>query len=519
MTEIFLNNVGGKFYPNSNQDTFSILFNEYEKIIIESIITSFGIDFLINDKHGGDVDTIHNVRAIDYDDKMYYKNSDNDHNYQKNSEYNSYSYHSDDRYIKRNRDLKQQKMNGDLTDAYTGTAIASNEKYDLDHVISAKEIHMDRGRVLAGLPGEELANSPENLQATNARTNRSKKADSMDDFLKRRSDEYSEEQKARMRNVDAKARKTYDGKLSQHYYTSKTFLKDSMLAAGDVSLRMGLRQALGLVFTEVWISVKTELQKMRSYFEVKDLLEAIANGVKRGFENARSKYKEILNRFQTGALAGALSSIATTVCNIFFTTAKNVVNMFRQSFSSVVQAGKILLFNPDNLPLGDRLRAALKILATGASVVMGIILGEAIGKTGIGTLPEIGEILQTFVTIFSTGVMSCTLLVILDRSEIINNIVHALNNFPSIERDITYFRHMAEYFEQYAAQLMKIDLEQFRRETSIYEDAVSRLENIKDISAFNVAIKDVTKQLSLALPYSGNFNKFMSNRKNRLVFQ
>lgn len=519
MSKIYLASVGQSFCPHPKQSVFLTLFEEYERVIVESLITSFGLDLLIKDQHGGDVDTIHNVRAMKEDDQLRYKNANNERNYQERGPYNSHLYHSDKGYTERNRELKQQKMKGELIDAYTGAAIAPNEKFDLDHVISAKEIHEDPGRILAGLSGEELANSPENLQATNQRTNRSKKADSMGEFLERRGDEYTEEQKAQMREKDAKARKDNNHKIALTYYTGTRFLKDTALAAGNVSFRMGIRQALGFVFAEVWFSVKAELQKIDSHFEVQALLEAIAGGVKRGFENAKDKYREILTRFQEGALAGALSSIVTTVCNIFFTTAKNVVNILRQSFSSVVQAGKILLFNPDNLPLGERLRAALKILATGASVVMGAILGEVVGKTGVATIPEVGNMLQTFITVFSTGIMSCTLLAVLDRSELINKIVSCLNCLPSMEKDIAYFRHMAEYFEQYSAQLMKIDLEQFKQETTAYAEAVSRLEGIEDVADFNTVIKNIVEQLGLMLPYTGNFNEFMANRNNCLVFQ
>ena len=106
-----------------------------------------------------------------------------------------------------------------LKDAYTGEDIPASGTSDLDHVVSAKEIHDDRGRSLAGLKGTDLANSDENLQATNRRTNRTKKADDMDTFLDKYSSEYTEKQKAAMRRKDANARKVYEQKLARAYYT------------------------------------------------------------------------------------------------------------------------------------------------------------------------------------------------------------------------------------------------------------------------------------------------------------
>lgn len=56
-------------------------------------------------------------------------------------------------------------------------------KKNLDHIISAKEIHDDPGRILAERDGAELANDASNLAFTHESLNKSKKADSMDAFI------------------------------------------------------------------------------------------------------------------------------------------------------------------------------------------------------------------------------------------------------------------------------------------------------------------------------------------------
>ncbi len=60
---------------------------------------------------------------------------------------------------------------------------ASDDKKNLDHIISAKEIHDDPGRILAERDGAELANDASNLAFTHESLNKSKKADSMDAFI------------------------------------------------------------------------------------------------------------------------------------------------------------------------------------------------------------------------------------------------------------------------------------------------------------------------------------------------
>lgn len=227
------------YEPDQHENVLSSIFKQYESVIVQSLITSFGLDFLITDRHGGDVDTIHNVRQIGSDPEMQYKNAANKAAYDNRGEYNSSEYHSDPRYIAKNRQISEQKKKGELYDSYTGEKITYNEKSDLDHVISAKEIHDDRGRVLAGLSGTDLANSEENLQATNPHTNRTKKADSMDKFLDKHGDEYSDEQKANMRQKDRESREAYEDKLAKAYYTSPAFAKASLKRQAQSEFRWG----------------------------------------------------------------------------------------------------------------------------------------------------------------------------------------------------------------------------------------------------------------------------------------
>ena len=514
------------YEPDQNENVLSSIFKQYESVIVQSLITSFGLDFLITDRHGGDVDTIHNVRQIGSDPEMQYKNAANKAAYDNRGEYNSSEYHSDPRYIAKNRQISEQKKNGELYDSYTGEKIAYNEKSDLDHVISAKEIHDDRGRVLAGLSGTDLANSEENLQATNPHTNRTKKADSMDKFLDKHGDEYSDEQKANMRQKDRESREAYEAKLAKAYYTSPAFAKDVAKAAGTVGVQMGLRQAVGFLFAEIWFSIKEEFHKLNVQpgweMDLGDFFTAIGNGIKNGFNSAKTKYKEMFSKFLEGTISGAISSVTTSLCNIFFTTAKNVVTIIRQSWASVVEAAKILFINPDGYLFGDRLRAAAKVLATGASVVVGGIVSAAIGATPVGTIPVIGNIIQTFCGTLVSGVMSCTLLYFLDRSKLVNKLVDFLNSLRTVDQDIAYYKQQAVYFEEYAAKLMDIDIDTFKLETEAYSQAVNDLDSARSERELNTKLYSLFDKQGIKMSWQSthdSFDSFMRDKSAILRFE
>lgn len=505
--------VGKDFNPEPEGNVFDTLLHQCERVIFQSIITSFELDIFIKDREGGDVDTIHNIRREDFE----YKNADNYYAYQNRGEYNSKDYHSDAAYIRTNRQYSEQRKAGILYDAYSGKQFEPNEPQDLDHVISAKEIHDDRGRVLSGLYGVNLANSPKNLKATSRNTNRSKKADKMDDFLNRRGDEFTDEQKALMRKIDRESRASYNHEINTAYYTSANFWRNAGSATVDVGAKMGLRQVLGFVMTEVWFAVKDALVSASDRFE--DKLKAIAFGIKRGIMNAKKNFKEILAKFNEGAISGILASLSTTLCNIFLTTAKNVVRVIRQTWASIVEASKILIYNPNDLTFSERMTAALKIIATGASVVMGTIVQEAVHAAlapHIGAVPVLStviDIMSVFAGSLCTGFLTLILLYVIDSDP--------FNGFltKAIDKTIAEYKHQARLFEEYAAKLAKLNIEKFEREIAFYNDLVLRLETAADGQELNVMLIEAAKKIGISSPWGDRLlDEFMADESAVLHF-
>lgn len=542
----FVAELNNGFAPEPEENVFSSIWNEYERVIMQSLITSFGLDFLVHDQHGGDVDTIHNVREIGKDPNMKYKNAQNQADYANRGEYDTYAYHQDPRYIAINRKVSESKKNGTLQDAYTGKTVAQNADIDLDHAISAKEIHDDPGRVLAGLNGTDLANCEENLKPTDRSINRSMQDKDMEAYLQKWEAERPQRQSRiselkskgslsdkerkelaklekleqidpdKMRAENKKARAAYEAKLAKAYYTSPKFLKDTAVAAGSRGAEMGMRQAMGFVFVEIWMSSKEEIQALPPGKDLKDMLEAVANGVKKGVENAKVKYKEILAKFGEGFLSGALASLTTTICNIFFTTAKNLVRCIRQIYASVVEAGKVLLFNPDNLMFGDRIKTSTVILATGASVLVGTVVGELIQKTPIAAIPGVGTFVTAFCSSLVSGLISCTLLIFLDRSKFMNRIVSALNRIPS---EVNNYKEIADALERLAAKLENLDIAKFRADTEKYRSIATKIGAAESEEELNSLLLSAYKVFDIKIPWEGDFDTFMGNRSNHLVFE
>lgn len=525
---------------HSKDSILNHLFSEYERVIMESIISSFGLEFLMtrtgiqNDQYGGDVDTIHNVRKIGIDYNMNYKNKKNEHTYNNKKDYNSTEYHDKNKNYKDFKDdaKRESRANDSLIkDAYTGKDITFQKsappkmKANLDHAVSAKSIHDDRGRVLADLSGADLANRKENLYFTNESLNKSMGKDDIGEYInsdKTYVKQLTEEDKQRMLNAKKTAELEIDRKINAAYYTSAKFRNDVIKSSVKSGVKMGVRQALGFVFLEIWISVKEELSKSNNNgFNLEKTLNAIGNGVKKGSENAKLKYKEFFTTLKDGTLNGIISSVVTTVCNIFFTTAKRTVKLIRQCWGSLTEATNILLFNPDDFELGDRIQATAKVIAMGGSIAVGIIVEENVPKLGLGLIPsddDDDDILPSFLGALSTGIMSCTLLLFLDHNEMIKKAIHSLNSVPTIERTVNYYKEQSRYFSEYCGELMEFDKSTFEKEVNVYKNSLSKLSENMTESDMNKALKEIYLVLGIELPWKDDFDDFMGNKSNRLQF-
>ncbi len=394
-----------KFKNDFNQARFDKLINDCKKDVINSIVTPFGLGkvFAAYDKVGGNVDTIHNARNGIYA-------TDGEQNAYKNrGEYDSDKYHKDQNYIDTNRQYSKDRKDGTAVDYMSGQKLNPNESHDLDHVVSAKEIHDDAGRVLAGIDGSKLANTDANLKPTDKTANRSKKADSMETFLNKKNEkiqkievlklkdslsdkEQNELQKLeklkliddeKVMKIDKEARKAQTSTINKEYYISEKFAKNAAVTGVNEGTKMGAQQAIGLVMSEFFTAVFDEI------------LDIYKNGFSSGFDDERFfsvlkerlhniaeklmvKWKEVAIAFKDGFISGFISNLVTTVINAFVTTGKRGVRIIREGMFSLFRAIKLLLFPPENMTAEEAMHEAKKLIATGLIVSLGVFIEQSV---------------------------------------------------------------------------------------------------------------------------------------------
>lgn len=505
----FILNIEEEFSPELEKSVFENLFEQYEKVIFSSIITAFGLDLFIKDQYGGDVDTIHNVRKIGVDSQMEYKNKQNKSDYDNRESYS----HKDIEGSRTNfqrikaeaRQAYHENNNNTVQDAYEDKPLGflgnskghpTDKNANLDHVIAANTIHNDRGRLLAGLSTRELADDESNLKYTNEHLNKSMNDDEIPDYIDKHP-ELPDDVKKRMIEHYNKAKAVYERKLAKAYYfdlsnpNCRRFYCDTAKAAGKRGIQMGVRQVLGFVLTEVWFCIKDELKI--AGITIQDKIHAITRGIESGFESAKVKYKDIISKFGQSVVGGIISSLCTTLCNIFFTTSKNLARIIRQAWSSIVEATKVILFNPDDLWFCDRMTSALKILASGVGIIIGTSVQEII-QAKLTMLPTpLPNIISSFAGSLCTGLLTITLLFYID-----NNPFDSFLN-KEFDRIILNYKLQAKLFNDYCAKLKKIDIERFEHETEIIRNLASA--HFKNDMELNQELKKTAKLLNIKCPW------------------
>ncbi|MGD9585418.1 MAG: hypothetical protein AB7V34_01325 [Brachymonas sp.] len=515
---------------------------ELKKTVVHSLVTTFGLDFILfEDKQGGDVNTIHNVRngvwATDEEKQKY----DTRGEYTKKI---SDAYHKHENYKtigKRDANLQDE---GKLIDPYRGKIMHRNEQHNLDHVIAAKEIHDDAGRVLAGLDGVELANRDSNLQTTLESINKSKKQTPMSEYLqqlparietqerqlasdmerlaalprntpqqqhearkledsitkhKEKISKLKEADPEAMLEKDQKARKEYNESINSTYYASSKFLKSAALTSGVAGLKIGTRQMLGLIAAEFWFELREALpsilKELKKRFSLERFLSQIKETLGNIWTRLKTRFSDFLIAFKDGVFAGVLANMMTTIFNIFATTSKNAVKLIRETWGQLTKAIKLLAFNPENLGFVDLCKAVTAILNTGVATLVGSLAYAEL--LPLCNFPFGGE-LAAFCGALLTGLVTLGMNYVILHSEAAQKIWAFVQTLMPHMGIVTKFQAINAELDNYLTELAKFDFNLNAEELQVFAKDLANCNNELERS---LVLRAEVKKRDIELPF------------------
>lgn len=123
-------------------------------------------------------------------------------------------------------------------------------------------------------------------------------------------------------------------------------------------------------------------------------------------------------------------------------------------------------------------------------------------------------IVQSFCASLVSGLMSCTLLIMIDRSKFIGQVVEKMNVYGSVEYEL---RETTEAFVKIAAEVAQCDVVEFADDVARLHSFSDRM-LVADDNELNSLLLETFEAFGIPLPWSGDFDAFMSDSENRLVF-
>ena len=103
-------------------------------------------------------------------------------------------------------------------------------------------------------------------------------------------------------------------------------------------------------------------------------------------------------------------------------------------------------------------------------------------------------------------------------SLVLKEVLRQIGIVDCLDETIAALQRTKLALQEYLAELEKLDIKRFKEETAMFQSLETDLENLSE-EELNVVIISTFESLGINRPWEGDFDDFMSNSNNRLVFE
>lgn len=267
------------------------------------------------------------------------------------------------------------------------------------------------------------------------------------------------------------------------------------------------KQAVGILVLDVWTAIGQELEQCSD-------LQVVAH-LRAGLEAGWLRFKERALTLRDLAATDALKWLLTNCFTQLKDAVGNLGSIIRELGTLLMQGYKVLLYNPEGLLVGDRLREVARYWGLAAAT-----LGANLATSLAGANPACRALLSVMpandLEHLIRDILEKALMLRLYADPKIQQIVRALNQLPCVERDLQHYRAQAEKLDRAWAQLQGIDFEGYARDCGRCAYAVKGLDTNASTDRFDQACR----QLGIQRPWDNfkGFSRFMSDSNNTLCY-
>lgn len=398
--------------------------------VISSVAGPFGLGSIVAvlDKDGGNVTTVHNAKSKEGGKKGVYATEADKY---KRDEYAGAAYAKARDKYKDGKIIENSQM---IPDEYSGGFVDYSQA-DCDHIKSIKQYHDEGGYMQSPEKKKAFGADSENFAMTRSDANRSlgyldkkewQSKIATTDKGESNKDRFAHDNR-RVTPLTEKANRAAKRHAPTNIEKTAYYSKKATLTGMNEAGKMGVQQSLGLLLIEFLTATFDEIADaynsgFKESLKNQSFFDALHTRMKRIAERVGSRWEDSIAAFKEGSISGFLGNLVTMLLNLLTTTGKRIVRVIREGMMSIFKAFKMALFPPIGMNKAQAADAALKLLATGLIVSLGIIGEEAIDKNitaffsaSIPILAPYASTVATVLAVALTGITSAIFVYALDQ--------------------------------------------------------------------------------------------------------
>lgn len=471
---------------DSVEDFWHVLSSQVKSQIISQfglavILDNLGLGGVNDFKDGGEISTVHNAENgvfTDQEHKQRYEKKFNRKDYEGIANTSSKSLTGRRRAVEATTGIAKDRYR-EGPESYQNVG-----DMDVDHIVSAKEIHNNNHARLYLTDAERdiMATSDENMAFTDSGINRSKQDKPLMDWADAKNTKDPTKTNAEYYNVDKNNAQALDkaARKSIKHKVLKGAAVEAANGAKKIGIQQAKRQVVGILLLEFMNPVITELKNYAASFSTYKGIKARVDGFKYTIARIRIKLaeklkesKQIIEKVIKGAFegftSGVVGSIVTGIINLITTTLKSWGKILQDGITTFFQAVKLWIKNPNHLSKTDLFKEVSKMIGSGIAVSASLVMVEKIKEWLAPILGPTNILVDSIATVL--GAIVAGLLTGL--------VIYTIDNFAAIVKEVKDFFSTIKY----QLTVSKAELEAKYREAinkidDAYQDVLISIEKM-----------------------------------------
>lgn len=300
---------------------------------------------------------------------------------------------------------------------------------DIDHIIPLEKVYdkLSSNMAMTEKDIKEIANLEENYAIANADINRRKGELTNEQYIdKFGADEKTADNMMKAHKTAEKAMNTEQNKRVAKNLVLDSEIRNKVLKetskeglsnGGNAAMTAGVGEAVILFVKTAYFEINESIRHgIQFRLNATTTIEAFKLRVKRAMKYVVTNIKNVFSNSVGEFVKAFLSSLVSSIINMFTGIIKKAWDIVKKGFSAIVQAIKLLVNPPENMTGAQKADAIVKILATTVISAAGIAL-DAWLSTIFEKFPML-DFLSPVITSVITGLISALAVYLIDKIDI-----------------------------------------------------------------------------------------------------